>query len=227
MRTGEASSIWTTYGNDQHLIKLEKGRDGGKDDREWIFGEQAMLHRLLLTSSDRILPPESDNARAYSTSARAHCPYHLLMCPAAMEGFNAVIFAYGQTASGKTFTLTGSPSNPGIIPLSITDLFSLIRHSPDREFLLRASYLELYNETILDLLSQEAGRELSLSEGKKKGEVVINGLTECAVRTEDEIRRLLRVGEDRRKVGGTDWNTRSSRSHCVFRIVRRCTSYRH
>ena len=136
-----------------------------------------------------------------------------------MEGFNAVIFAYGQTASGKTFTLTGSPSNPGIIPLAITDLFAQIRSTPDREFLLRASYLELYNETILDLLSPEAGKELTLSEGKKKGEVVINGLTECGVRTEEEVRRLLRVGEDRRKVGGTDWNQRSSRSHCVFRIV--------
>ena len=136
-----------------------------------------------------------------------------------MEGYNAVVFAYGQTASGKTFTLTGSPSNPGIIPLAITDLFAQIRASPDREFLLRASYLELYNEAILDLLSPDAGRELTLSEGKKKGEVVINGLTEMAVRTEEEVTRLLRMGEDRRKVGGTDWNARSSRSHCVFRIV--------
>jgi centromeric protein E len=135
-----------------------------------------------------------------------------------MDGYNAVVFAYGQTASGKTFTLTGSPSNPGIIPLAISDLFSQIRSTPDREFLLRASYLELYNEAIIDLLSPE-GRELTLSEGRKKGEVVINGLMECAVRTEDEIRRLLRTGEERRKVGGTDWNQRSSRSHCVFRIV--------
>lgn len=138
-----------------------------------------------------------------------------------MEGFNAVIFAYGQTASGKTFTLTGSPQSPGIIPLSISDLFAGIRSTPDREFLLRASYLELYNETIIDLLSPEVGRELSLSEGKKKGEIVINGLTEMAVRTEEEVRRLLRLGEDRRKVGGTDWNARSSRSHCVFRVVSR------
>jgi centromeric protein E len=138
---------------------------------------------------------------------------------AAMEGFNAVVFAYGQTASGKTFTLTGSPTNPGIIPLAITDLFAQIRSTPDREFLLRASYLELYNETILDLLSAEIGRELTLSEGKKKGEVVVNGLTECAVRTEEEVKALLRMGEERRKVGGTDWNQRSSRSHCVFRIV--------
>ena len=143
---------------------------------------------------------------------------------AAMEGYNAVIFAYGQTASGKTFTLTGSPSNPGIIPLAVSDLFAQIRSTPDREFLLRASYIELYNENIIDLLSPQVGKELSLSEGKKKGEVVINGLTEMAVRTEDEVRRLLKTGEDRRKVGGTDWNHRSSRSHCVFRMVSPSTS---
>lgn len=138
-----------------------------------------------------------------------------------MEGFNAVIFAYGQTASGKTFTLTGSPSAPGIIPLAIADLFALIRRTPDREFLLRASYIELYNEAIIDLLSGQNGQglqELSLREGKK-GDVVINGLTECGVRTEEDVRGLLRVGENNRKVGQTDWNARSSRSHCVFRIV--------
>lgn len=135
-----------------------------------------------------------------------------------MEGYNALIFAYGQTASGKTHTLSGSPSEPGIIPLSIRDLFAQIRSEPEREFLLRASYLELYNEALLDLLSAD-GKELSLSEGKKKGEVVVNGLTECAVRTEEDVRRLLSVGEDNRKVGRTDWNARSSRSHVVFRLV--------
>ncbi|TXT13257.1 hypothetical protein VHUM_00624 [Vanrija humicola] len=194
----DTASAWVTPSYDQRMIKLAKGRDGNRDDREWIF--------------DKILPPDTDNARAYATSARAHVR-------SAMEGFNAVIFAYGQTASGKTHTLTGQPDAPGIIPLAISDLFGQIRSTPDREFLLRASYLELYNEQIIDLLSPEVGKELSLSEGRKKGEVVINGLTECAVRTEEEIRRLLRMGEDRRKVGGTDWNQRSSRSHCVFRIV--------
>ncbi|ORX37049.1 P-loop containing nucleoside triphosphate hydrolase protein [Kockovaella imperatae] len=194
----DGTSVWDTPGYDDHLIKLAKGRDGGRDEREWVF--------------DRILDSSTDNARAYVTSARAHVR-------SAMDGYNAVIFAYGQTASGKTFTLSGSPSSPGIIPLSVSDLFAGIRSTPDREFLLRASYLELYNETILDLLSPGTSKELSLSEGKKKGDIIINGLTECAVRTEDEVKRLLRLGEERRKVGGTDWNTRSSRSHCVFRIV--------
>lgn len=135
-----------------------------------------------------------------------------------MEGYNAVIFAYGQTASGKTHTLTGSSSEPGIIPLAISDLFAQIRSTPDREYLLRASYIELYNETIFDLLHPNHGHELHLSETKKG--ITINGLTEAAVRTEDEVRRLLRSGEEKRRVGATDWNSRSSRSHCVFRIVR-------
>lgn len=156
-------------------------------------------------------------------SCRSSPEVHLTLS-AAMEGFNAVIFAYGQTASGKTFTLTGSPSAPGIIPLAVADLFAQIRRTPDREFLLRASYLELYNEAIIDLLSGQNGQglqELSLREGKK-GDVVINGLTECGVRTEEDVRGLLRIGEDNRKVGQTDWNARSSRSHCVFRIVSNC-----
>ncbi|OCF39719.1 centromeric protein E [Kwoniella heveanensis CBS 569] len=192
----DAGCVWTMPEHDQHIIKLAKGTEGMREDRDWIF--------------DRILPPHSDNGRTYGTSARRHVR-------SAMEGYNAVIFAYGQTASGKTHTLTGSAMEPGIIPLSISDLFAQIRSTPDREFLLRASYLELYNETIFDLLSPVPGAELHLSESKKG--VVINGLTEVAVRTEQEVRKLLRSGEDRRKVGATDWNARSSRSHCVFRVT--------
>ncbi|KAK8858917.1 hypothetical protein IAR55_003148 [Kwoniella newhampshirensis] len=189
----DSACIWTMPEHDQHVIKLAKGTEGTREDKDWIF--------------DRILPPHSDNGGVYGTSARRHVR-------SAMEGYNAVIFAYGQTASGKTHTLTGSSSEPGIIPLSISDVFAQIRSTPDREYLLRASYLELYNEAIIDLLS---GAELQLSETKKG--VVINGLTEMAVRTEEEVRKVLRSGEERRKVGATDWNSRSSRSHCVFRVT--------
>ncbi|WVQ84221.1 hypothetical protein IAT38_006372 [Cryptococcus sp. DSM 104549] len=192
----DSGCIWTMPEHDQHAIKLAKGTEGSREEKNWLF--------------DRILPPTTDNSRTYATSARTHVR-------SAMEGYNAVIFAYGQTASGKTHTLTGSPSEPGIIPLAISDLFAQIRSTPDREYLLRASYIELYNETIYDLLSPVAGFELHLSEAKKG--VVINGLTETAVRTENDVRRLLRSGEEKRRVGATDWNSRSSRSHCVFRIT--------
>ncbi|KAI5836568.1 kinesin-like protein [Schizophyllum commune H4-8] len=80
---------------------------------------------------------------------------------AAMEGFYAVIFAYGPTASGKTFTLTGGPTDPttgiqeepGIIPRSMRDIFGFIKRNPQREYLLRCSYQEIYNETVVYLLA--------------------------------------------------------------------------
>jgi len=109
------------------------------------------------------LDPAAQSKAVYVSTAKKHVR-------AAMEGYNAVIFAYGQTASGKTFTLvrlflsllvflwftleqTGSEAEPGIIPRSMKDVFGYIKKTPSREFLLRCSYLEIYNETIHDLLS--------------------------------------------------------------------------
>ncbi|XP_056150199.1 centromere-associated protein E [Lampris incognitus] len=62
------------------------------------------------------------------------------------------IFAYGQTSSGKTFTMMGSDLNPGVIPMAMEDVFQTIKNFPKKEFLLRVSYMEIYNETVTDLL---------------------------------------------------------------------------
>jgi centromeric protein E len=72
---------------------------------------------------------------------------------AAVEGVNATVFAYGQTSTGKTHTMFGSNSEPGIMPLAIEHIFDYIRNDKKREYLLRASYIEIYNENIKDLLS--------------------------------------------------------------------------
>ncbi|KAJ8449786.1 hypothetical protein Cgig2_001442 [Carnegiea gigantea] len=77
---------------------------------------------------------------------------------AAVRGFNGTVFAYGQTNSGKTHTMRGSASEPGVIPLAVRDLFNTIQEVPDREFLLRMSYMEIYNEEINDLLAPEHRR---------------------------------------------------------------------
>jgi hypothetical protein len=74
-----------------------------------------------------------------------------------MEGFNGTIFAYGQTSSGKTHTLMGNAADPGITMLSIQDVFDGIAKTPDTEFLVRISYVELYNEEIKDLLRPKSG----------------------------------------------------------------------
>lgn len=71
----------------------------------------------------------------------------------AMEGWNCGIICYGQTGSGKTFTMCGKRKSPGIIPLSISTIFSFIEDTPGKEFLMRCSYYEVYNECINDLLN--------------------------------------------------------------------------
>ncbi|KAK8966075.1 Kinesin-like protein NACK1 [Platanthera guangdongensis] len=80
-----------------------------------------------------------------------------------VRGFNGTVFAYGQTSSGKTYTMRGSANEPGIIPLSVHELFCSIQEKMDREFLLRMSYMEIYNEEINDLLAPEH-RKLQIHE---------------------------------------------------------------
>ncbi|GAA5834148.1 hypothetical protein JCM3766R1_004472 [Sporobolomyces carnicolor] len=135
----------------------------------------------------------------------------------AMEGFDAVIFAYGQTASGKTFTLSGDRSNPGIIPQAVSEIFTYIRDHSEKEFLLRASYLEIYNETLKDLLDPDAGPVKIRQDEKKR--FFVHPLREEVVTTEAQVAALLRRGADNRHVGQTDFNERSSRSHSVFQMT--------
>jgi hypothetical protein len=97
------------------------------------------------------------------------------------------------------------------------DVFSHIRATPSREYLLRASYLEIYNEAIHDLLappSMASASEVSLTESG------VVGLREEVVTSLKGIREVLARGEANRRTASTDWNERSSRSHSVFRLVR-------
>ncbi|KAJ3514351.1 hypothetical protein NLJ89_g2420 [Agrocybe chaxingu] len=156
----------------------------------------------------------SANKPVYTTVARSHVH-------AAMEGFNAVIFAYGQTASGKTFTLSGDEDEPGIIPRAMRDVFGFIKRTPEREYLLRCSYLEIYNETIVDLLAPPMMAKTSpvQIQGGAGGEIVLAPLREEVVTSLKSVKDVLKRGEGNRRTACTDWNERSSRSHSVFRLV--------
>jgi centromeric protein E len=138
-----------------------------------------------------------------------------------MQGFNGTVFAYGQTASGKTHTMMGNPDEIGIIPLAIQELFSFIlKQDTLRTFSMRVSFLEIYNEVFSDLLASTA-RPLTSKPLEVHGDDgMVNGLVERPVNNPDEVMHLLAEGEKRRRVGMTDWNDRSSRSHCVFIVVR-------
>lgn len=143
-----------------------------------------------------------------------------------MEGYHGTVFAYGMTGTGKTFSMQGTASSPGVIPLAITDIFSFIRETPHREFLLRVSYLEIYNEKIHDLLSASASggngpaqqEEIKLREDSKRG-IYATPLKEEIVQSPTQLLRVIARGDHARRTGSTQFNTRSSRSHAVVQIV--------
>lgn len=144
-----------------------------------------------------------------------------------MEGYHGTVFAYGMTGTGKTFSMQGTASSPGVIPLAITDIFSYIRETPSREFLLRVSYLEIYNERIHDLLSMPtnggiggavAQEEIKLREDSKRG-VYASPLKEEIVQSPTQLLRVIARGDQARRTASTQFNSRSSRSHAVVQIV--------
>ena len=140
------------------------------------------------------------------------------------KGFNGTVLAYGPTGSGKTFTMSGSSSNfnyRGIIPRSITRLFQELGGKIDYDSKVSISYLEIYNETIFDLLSplpaNEQKGEINFQEDAK-GNVVVKGLSKHTVANEEEAFNLLFEGESNRTISEHQLNKASTRSHCIFTI---------
>ncbi|KAI8607682.1 P-loop containing nucleoside triphosphate hydrolase protein [Chytriomyces sp. MP71] len=158
-----------------------------------------------------ILQSGSDNKELYESVGQN-------VVWAAMEGINGTVFAYGQTASGKTYTMMGIDEQPGIIPQAVDDVFSYIREqTEDREYLLRVSYMEIYNETIRDLLNP-AQQDLRIHEDRKRG-VYVSPLKEEIVTTPKQVMKVIQRGESARSYGSTEYNERSSRSHTIFQMI--------
>lgn len=142
----------------------------------------------------------------------------------ALEGYNATVLAYGQTGTGKTYTMEGfqfSGQHPdrGIVPRAMEEIFKYIEHCPNGKtaFMVRASYLQIYNEVISDLLKGDRSN-LLIREDKRKG-VFVEGLSEWAVRSPYEIYNLMKKGTHSRITASTKLNDLSSRSHAVFIII--------
>ncbi|XP_036160904.1 chromosome-associated kinesin KIF4A isoform X1 [Myotis myotis] len=142
------------------------------------------------------------------------------------KGYNATILAYGQTGSGKTYSMgsaytTEQENEPtvGVIPRVIRLLFKEIAKKSDFEFTLKVSYLEIYNEEILDLLcsSRERASQINIREDPKEG-IKIVGLTEKTVLVAQDTVSCLEQGNNCRTVASTAMNSQSSRSHAIFTI---------
>ncbi|KAK4337143.1 hypothetical protein RND71_043361 [Anisodus tanguticus] len=138
-----------------------------------------------------------------------------------LEGFNGTIFAYGQTGTGKTYTMEGISNDKerrGIIPNSFSHIFNHIARTQNKQYLVRASYLEIYQEEIRDLLIKDQNKRLELKERADTG-VYIKDLSSFVCKSVKEIEHVMYIGNQNRSVGSTNMNERSSRSHAIFMIT--------
>lgn len=138
------------------------------------------------------------------------------------EGYHTCIFAYGQTGSGKSYTMMGTPEQPGLIPRTCEDLFQRIEDSPspDISYNVRVSYFEVYNEHVRDLLvpRTDPPHYLRIRESPSEGPYV-KDLTEVTARNYTELMKFMRKGDMSRTTASTKMNDTSSRSHAVFTIT--------
>ncbi|XP_038147165.1 kinesin-like protein KIF17 [Cyprinodon tularosa] len=136
------------------------------------------------------------------------------------EGYNGTIFAYGQTGSGKSFTMQGvsePAAQRGVIPRAFEHIFESIQCAESTKFLVRGSYLEIYNEDIRDLLGSNTKQRLELKEHPERG-VYVRDLTTHTLHSVGECERIMEQGWRNRAVGCTLMNKDSSRSHSIFTI---------
>uniref|UniRef100_H2ZL57 Kinesin-like protein KIF3A n=1 Tax=Ciona savignyi TaxID=51511 RepID=H2ZL57_CIOSA len=168
---------------------------------------------------DTVFGPESKQVDIYNLTARP-------IVNSVLEGYNGTIFAYGQTGTGKTFTMEGVRTVPelrGIIPNSFAHIFGHIAKAEgDTRFLGRVSYLEIYNEEVRDLLGKDQHQRLDVKERPDIG-VYVKDLSMFVVNNADDMDRIMTLGNKNRSVGSTDMNEQSSRSHAIFTVTIECS----
>ena len=182
--------------------------------------------------ADAVFDADDDNAAVYARTAKS-------VVDAVLRGVNGTVMAYGQTSSGKTHTMSGTVEDPGVMTRAVEDIFAAVAAAGEsRAFEIKASYMEIYNEEIRDLLAPDAasekasfttaggggecnttntGTRVKLVNGPR-GLTQVIGLEERLVVGSRQIIDLVEEGTRKRSVGRTAMNASSSRSHAVLRI---------
>ncbi|CAG9331391.1 unnamed protein product [Blepharisma stoltei] len=186
--------------------------DFSSDNKTVIVKSQQENSEPLKFNYDHVFDPESTQGAVYEIAAKP-------IVEAVMQGFNGTVFAYGQTSSGKTFTMTGpditNPGLMGIIPRMVSTVFDKILSADEHlEFQIKVAYCEIYMEKIKDLLDPSKSN-LKIHEDRTRG-IYIADLTERYVADPLEVSDLMKVGSQNREVGYTNMNAGSSRSHSIF-----------
>ncbi|XP_072269140.1 kinesin-like protein KIF9 isoform X2 [Pyxicephalus adspersus] len=201
---GHPAQISVISSIDVHLKKDEKLGVVNNKRYDWSFKVDGILHN-------------ASQEAMYDTVAKS-------VVSKALQGYNGTIMCYGQTGAGKTHTITGTTENykhRGIIPRALQQVFKEIGEQNDNSVTVRVSYLEIYNETLFDLLStipEVPSSETQMTIVDDPHGVTVKGLSVHHVPSEEHALNLLFEGETNRIIGSHILNKNSSRSHCIFTI---------
>ncbi|XP_050448393.1 kinesin-like protein Klp61F [Cataglyphis hispanica] len=193
-------------------------------NKEVIVHERSQGTHSKKFTFDKVFGPSSKQVDVYNAVVSP-------LLEEVLAGYNCTVFAYGQTGTGKTFTMEGVSNDPtlhwqsdttaGIIPRALSHLFDELRMLEVQEYTVRVSFLELYNEELFDLLSpnDDASKIRLYEDATRKGSVIIHGLEEVTVHNKNEVYKILEKGSEKRQTAATFMNAHSSRSHTVFSIT--------
>ncbi|XP_020597836.1 kinesin-like protein KIN-7A isoform X1 [Phalaenopsis equestris] len=195
------------------LRPLSKKEQSLKDQVAWECADE---HTIVMNTPnqerssssaytfDKVFGPTCPTDRVYEEGAKE-------VALSTVRGINATIFAYGQTSSGKTYTMRGIMEN------AVTDIYKHIQSNPGRKFFIRISALEIYNEVVRDLLNPNSG-PLRLLDDPEKG-TIVEKLEEETAKDSEHLSYLIGICEAQRQVGETALNDASSRSHQIIRLT--------
>ncbi|XP_059637196.1 kinesin-like protein KIN-7E [Cornus florida] len=220
---GEDITQWDAQGLSGHeekilvsvrLRPLNEKEIGRNDVSDWecinddtIIFKNSLPERSLFPIAykfDRVFGCESSTRQVYEEGAKG-------VALSVISGINSTVFAYGQTSSGKTYTMSG------ITEHTVADIYDYMRKHSDREFVLKFSALEIYNESVRDLLSTDS-TPLRLLDDPERG-TVVEKLTEETLEDWSHLKELLSICEAQRQIGETSLNEMSSRSHQILRLT--------
>ncbi|GER34517.1 kinesin-4 [Striga asiatica] len=187
--------------------------DAAKDGELGIYSNGSTKKTFKF---DRVYSPKDDQVDVFADAAP--------MVISVLDGYNVCIFAYGQTGTGKTFTMEGTESNRGVNYRTLEELFKIANERAENyTYNISVSVLEVYNEQIRDLLAVETSKKLEIKQASE-GFHHIPGIVEAKVENIRQVWNVLQAGSSARAVGSNNVNEHSSRSHCILCITVRANN---
>lgn len=198
-------------------VRLEDSVNS-KDILSFDSEDDAVLYlsnkgKMMTFDLDKVFPPQATQEEVFQEVQS--------LVTSCIDGFNVCIFAYGQTGSGKTFTMEGALDDPGLNQRALRLLFSEVSDKdPDWDYRVSVSMVEIYNETLRNLLGDNPSNKLDIKLNPDgSGQLYVPGLTQVTVQSPKDINRVLALGRSNRSTSCTDLNEHSSRSHALLIVT--------